>query len=1225
MRSTKADYWMSRLAWITTLGICLTGLSLWTPSTAQGQAIQKSKVPSIPGRPTGTPYDFTAARTSINKLANDGKLAEAIAEAKKNAGRPGASADDRELLRMLEEEQNLRARANALRDENRIDDAIKTADQALTLRDKRNQYRLPRSIQDTQWVTNLKNTKTLSESGLSPRDLQQILLMEYQDKWFDYKLELHDGGEMAEAIAKSTKSLAETRADKGADHPDTLAAKAVLEKLQSERARLLEDLRKTMSYRDEIFARGDYQEAIGVEGSCIKLKQQIYGIGDLTVAISLAERARMEQKAGNWSMAEHYFGEALKAFTALYGPEHWRTRDAKVAAQESEAVMNNLETTRNLLRDSRWQTFKARKLLEKGYYFEALKLMDQDERQIRFHSGDQFTYYALNQLCLAAIYRAMGRFSEAEIRQRRALDILQKCYGDNHPEVVSALNTLYQLYRDLGDTSLALTTARRSVVLTERVWGKLPSEFAISLNNLGEAELALGHVDQARPLFVQSLKLCEQDFAKLGLQWTASLQNLAQCHRTKGETAECARLLTNVVKNFTSGYGKGHPKTVDAMFALAEAETDSRNFPAAEAGFKAVLEASRLVYGPNHPKQAEFTSGQARMWRARGEDAKAEPMLRDSLEILRANMDSTFAVLSERRQLAMTRNAQRLLHEYIDLAVAIKLPGDAAYGTIVSWKGAVLNQQKQLRLGLDQPELASLYGRYQEASRELATLALATPLPSEHDVVASKIDELSQSKERLEGELSQKSNSFRTSREPFTVETLKKLLPPDSALVDFVEFSGSVSQPATAGPPKQRLVAFIVCPDKPVQQIDLGDAVPIRTLCDLWRGQIMRGQGAVGRGLKVLPPKDATPDKWPHVELRKRIWEPLEAHLSDTSLVMISPDGITARLPFAAMPGRDSSRYLIEDISLVVVPSPSQLASLLIPQSADNSDAMSMLVMGDVDFGASAGSAAPSEPGEALVAQRSAPRFANAVFSPLPGTGREVNSIADLFREHFSKGVISELQGAEATEGKLREAGPRHRYLHLATHGFFVPELVAAGGAKTTAAGAEKITDLNPGLLSGIALAGANPKPGNSALGNAQMDDGVMTALEVASLDLSHIDLAVLSACETGLGLSAGGEGLLGLQRSFQAAGARSTVASLWKVDDSATQVLMIEFYRNMWDKKLGKLEALRQAQLTMIQQYDSREQKLTARGLKAVAPDSEPGPLAPYYWAAFMLSGDWR
>ena len=106
------------------------------------------------------------------------------------------------------------------------------------------------------------------------------------------------------------------------------------------------------------------------------------------------------------------------------------------------------------------------------------------------------------------------------------------------------------------------------------------------------------------------------------------------------------------------------------------------------------------------------------------------------------------------------------------------------------------------------------------------------------------------------------------------------------------------------------------------------------------------------------------------------------------------------------------------------------------------------------------------------------------------------------------------------------------------------------------------------------------------------------------------------------------GEGMLGLQRAFQVAGVRSTVTSLWKVDDAATQTLMVEFYKNLWERKMSKLESLRQAQLTMLNQYDVSSRKLQARGLTLVNPDQKPENnqrLPPYFWASFVLSGDWR
>src|SRR5262249_39083213 len=127
--------------------------------------------------------------------------------------------------------------------------------------------------------------------------------------------------------------------------------------------------------------------------------------------------------------------------------------------------------------------------------------------------------------------------------------------------------------------------------------------------------------------------------------------------------------------------------------------------------------------------------------------------------------------------------------------------------------------------------------------------------------------------------------------------------------------------------------------------------------------------------------------------------------------------------------------------------------------------------------------------------------------------------------------------------------------------------------------GREGVAGWHPLLLSGIVLAGANKEP------KAGEEDGILTALEVSEIPLPKLELVVLSACEPGLGKSAGAEALLGVQRAFAVAGARTVVASLWQVDDRATQALMAEFYKAAWNEKspINKAEALRKAQLALL------------------------------------------
>jgi CHAT domain-containing protein len=163
----------------------------------------------------------------------------------------------------------------------------------------------------------------------------------------------------------------------------------------------------------------------------------------------------------------------------------------------------------------------------------------------------------------------------------------------------------------------------------------------------------------------------------------------------------------------------------------------------------------------------------------------------------------------------------------------------------------------------------------------------------------------------------------------------------------------------------------------------------------------------------------------------------------------------------------------------------------------------------------------------------------------------------------------------------------------------------------------------NPLVLSGLVLAGANLD---------EKDRGILTAEAIAGLPLHKLDLAVLSACETGLGEVAGGEGVFGLQRAFHVAGTRTVIASLWKVDDQATAALMSLFYHKLWREKKTSLQALREAQLELYRHPERIPKLAKLRGpdleREVSRPVEKPEPAAKSeraavkLWAGFTLSG---
>lgn len=240
------------------------------------------------------------------------------------------------------------------------------------------------------------------------------------------------------------------------------------------------------------------------------------------------------------------------------------------------------------------------------------------------------------------------------------------------------------------------------------------------------------------------------------------------------------------------------------------------------------------------------------------------------------------------------------------------------------------------------------------------------------------------------------------------------------------------------------------------------------------------------------------------------------------------------------------------------------------------------LVIGAPRFGEGSGQMACLETkGPTFASRRPA-----AAFDPLPASLDEANEVAGMLTSSgFSHATM--LVGPDATEAAFKRLAPGQRVIHLATHAF-------------VAEGTE--ADLLP--MSGLALAGAN----DGRCDGADADhDGILTADEIASEDLSAAEWVVLSACDTGSGPIQTGEGVLGLNRAFEIAGARTLVMSLWKVDDQATRQWMKRLYEarlrgSPWP------EAMRQASLSVM-----ADRK--AAGLS----------VDPFYWGAFVATGDWK
>ncbi len=780
-----------------------------------------------------------------------------------------------------------------------------------------------------------------------------------------------------------------------------------------------------------------------------------------------------------------------------------------------------------------------------------------------------------------------GRFAEAVELARKNLDLRKELQGREHPQFFAGSIELAQIYHRLKAYQKAEPLYRDALELQKKVLGDNHPDYGQALNSLAVLLRYVGKYEESEQFFVQSLAILKAALGEENDPYATALTNATNLYSDLGQHEKALALGTQAVEITKRVMGVESFDYSIVLNNLAMALRDAKQFAKAEPLFQQAVEINRKILRPNHPDLAHSIHNLAANTFDQGRIAEAEPLFLKALGIIADHLETSAATLSEAEQL----NEARQVKFYLDSTLVGTAQGDAAksYDVIMRSRGAVTARQTMTRAARSSdPAVRKVLEQLQANARQIASAA------NRGAAAAQELDQLIAWRGTLEAVLSDLSTKFERlkNQRGITAPGLQKALAEDSALVDFLEYH-------------DQLTAYVVRRDK-IVRVALGKSADIAQASEEFRRLIQTPTA-------LTTARDAA-----GALLRTKLWEPLAPHLSGAKRVLICPDGATCRVPFAALPGSEKGKYLLEEIGVAVIPTPRVLPEML--GKAPSGAAPSFLVVGDVDF-----DAVPKSLGAKSSEFDERTRLGSKVsWTSLSGTKAELEELETVFAGTAPKARLTALRAGEATEAKICASAGDYTYLHFATHGFFFGKESAPKPKlpphRLGDVFRDPLTPLghNPGLASGLVLAGANRPSGE--------DDGVLTALEVGELDLSKVELAVLSACETGLGENSGNEGVLGLQRAFHLAGARSTVTTLWQIPDDPTRVLMARFYRNLWEKKMGKLDALLEAQRWMLSEGKSHGD--VQRGVRRVdLPDAAvvDGRLPPYFWAAFVLSGDWR
>jgi CHAT domain-containing protein len=586
-------------------------------------------------------------------------------------------------------------------------------------------------------------------------------------------------------------------------------------------------------------------------------------------------------------------------------------------------------------------------------------------------------------------------------------------------------------------------------------------------------------------------------------------------------------------------------------------------------------------------------------------------VLEAALEAERVGLDHlryTVRSLPERQSLAYAVRRPRGL----DLAISMLIStGGRDVGrvldAVVRSRTVVLEElaSRSAVVSAADPTLTTLTARVSAARARFANLILRS-LAGDEAVPRALLDAVRQDKEELERALAEQSDLARSEadRAEVGLDEVRRVLPPDTALVSYVRYERT--RLVAAGPASRPVVApayaaFVVSPSHSEGTVvSIGAAAAVDELISAWRSQ------TGGATLGTADPLEAERQvRASGIRLRQRIWDPIASQLGGANRVFIVPDGALNLVSFPALP-IEKWRYLVERGPVLHLVTAER--DLIPPLTAV--PGRGLLAVGGAAYG-QGGDTSGARPSVPPGCEPAAFRFED-----LPGTRGEVQEIARLWTLEGRRAEGSEpsvdvtvLSGSAATKAAVVSGFAGKRVIHLATHGFFVggpceskPLLTRSVGGLVAAG--RRVIDVedNPLLTSGLVFAGVNQRRPQSR------SDGILTAEEVASLNLQGTEWAVLSACDTGLGQIRAGEGVLGLRRAFQIAGARTVIMSLWAVSDESARSWMRALYEERFQRGASTAEAVRRAHVRSLQARRARGQSTH-----------------PFYWAAFVAAGDWN
>lgn len=794
--------------------------------------------------------------------------------------------------------------------------------------------------------------------------------------------------------------------------------------------------------------------------------------------------------------------------------------------------------------------------------------------------GKENADYAMALNNIGNFYYLTGDYLNAEKKHLEARAIRSKLLPEEHPDYLMSLHNLANVYSDLGNFSEAEKCYLQVKAIEEKHLETRQVDYSMTLNNLGNLYRRSENYPQVVPLLTTALQLRENLLGKNHPDYLQTLENLGIAYRNLKEYGKAETIFLETCSQNLKLFGDRRIVYSRSLHNLSHTYTCLDKLDDARRCGEQAWSIQLELFGQQHPKTKNILQLLADIYFKQRDWVAWQASLLQLRDIGHAEIQQARKFLSPLELENFIDYLENYSRSKSLFQIALyntdpRVSGEC-YNELLFLKGLQLNSGDFSKvLTLQDSSYTLKYDSLRVIQRQIARQYSMSVLNRD----GQKMERLEKAAYQLEKELVQRLAGLEGACQNYKYTDIQKALRKGEGAVEFAHFQHPEY-------PEIHYAALVLLPhDSIVHFLPLFEEEKLKALLSKTENNASAQTSLyAARSGELLDEEPAY-----GTELYQMIWAPVDSLLKTKAVktIFYAPSGLLHRVAMAAIPV--SKRNVLADrYSLYHLSSTRSLAHREPEMSADS---LKAVLFGGIFYDETdqpnsvIAESKPVNDNWLWTNTRNARENPNIRFDYLPGTLSEIKEIDKILSKN--KQSVRLYTGAEATEETLKQLGHNRSggpgILHLATHGFVFPP-PAISQENTLQEQNTLSQNKNPLLRSGLLLAGANAAWSGAPTPETK-EDGIATAFEISKMDLSNTRLAVLSACQTGLGDLHGAEGVYGLQRAFKMAGVDYLLVSLWPVPDLESADFMHTFY-TAWISRRNIQQAFEIARNKMRKKY---------------------------------------